>query len=91
MAETPTTLRLNGEDLPAKVVPVTATLNPGPMEWQLEDGTRLAISVLLFKVIRVDNKFNEQGEPVYHCQMQNFVGATYVPPHLRQPAPKASK
>jgi hypothetical protein len=51
-------------------------------EYDLSDGTKLKIKLLLVKVVRID-EYNAQGEPVYVVATQNALNAS-APEELKK-------
>jgi len=63
--------------------PVTVkTLSSSPLSYELEDGTKLDINVVVNQVLRLD-AYNEHGEPIY-AMKQTVVSSALVPPRLKK-------
>ncbi len=56
---------------------------------QVEDGTYLKIHIVLSKIVKVNNIYNQEGEPVYQVKWGTAVTAS-VPVALMKP-PEAAK
>jgi hypothetical protein len=54
--------------------------------YALEDGTKLKMRTVLSQVVRLENQYNAQGDPVYFVMSQNVLN-TEVPDHLKQEPP----
>ena len=52
-------------------------------EYLLEDGTLLKMKLVLKKVLKVDNEYDSEGNPVYVMQSTNITSVT-APKHLRK-------
>ena len=52
----------------------------------LSDGTKLKMRAIVSQVVRLENQYNAQGDPVYFVQSQNVLNAE-VPDHLKQEPP----
>ena len=50
-------------------------------EYQLEDGTRLRMRLVVHQVLRLQ-EINDRGEPIYVIKSQNILDAD-VPPELK--------
>jgi len=62
-------------------------------EWNiytLEDGTRFKMRSVLAEVVRLEDEFNAQGDPVYLANSQNIVSAD-VPERLKKDAKGTDK
>lgn len=57
-------------------------------ELKLEDGTVLRVKPLITSVIRLDGRYDPQGNPMYAIQGGQTVAFGHVPEHLRQSGPK---
>jgi len=64
------------------------TLKEEWSEYELEDGTRLKVKLVLVDVVKLP-VYNPLGEPVYRIVSQNIVRASYVPEDLKK-KPKPS-
>jgi len=53
-------------------------------EYLLEDGTVLKMKLVLKKVMRIDNQYDHDGNPVYMMQSTN-VSTITAPKNLRRP------
>ena len=54
--------------------------------YSLEDGTKLRMRSVVAQLIRLENEYNQQGDPVYLVNSQNIVSAD-VPDHLKKKPP----
>ncbi len=52
-------------------------------EYLLDDGTILRNKSVLTDIVRVEGKYNEEGQPLYLFKTQN-VSSSSVPPELMQ-------
>ena len=75
MAQTKTTLRLLGKDVPATEVPIINRIEE-PMELQLEDGSLIRVVAPVTSVLRIDNEWDGEGNPVY--LVKNGVAVTVI-------------
>lgn len=55
-------------------------------ELKLADGTILRVKPLITAVVRIDNTYDQQGNPVYATQGGQAMVIGSVPDNLRQPA-----
>ena len=55
-----------------------------PTELRLRDGAILRMRTNVVEVIRLDEKWNENGEPVYVIKSSNTVTAIEVPQELKK-------
>ena len=60
-------------------------------ELRLEDGAVLRVKPLIMKVIRIDGRYDPQGNPLYALQGGQAMTIVSVPEHLRQDAGQKSK
>lgn len=51
-------------------------------EYELEDGTRLKVKIVLQKVLRSDDAHTAMGEPIYQFSSQNAVRTENIPEEL---------
>lgn len=52
----------------------------------LDDGTKLKMRAVVSQVVRLEDQYNAQGDPVYFIQSQNVLNAE-VPDHLKEEPP----
>lgn len=52
-------------------------------EVKLADGTTLKTKMVALEVVRLDNQWDAEGNPVYHLKSQNIVVAD-TPLHLKK-------
>jgi hypothetical protein len=64
VAQTKTTLRLLGKDVPVTEVPITSRKEL-PAEYELEDGSFLRIAAPVTTVYRLDGEWDAEGNPLY--------------------------
>lgn len=60
-------------------------------EMTLEDGTVLRVKPAIVSVIRVDNRFDPEGNPMYAVQGGHMLAIKSVPDHLKRDATKGGK
>ncbi|MFN2544767.1 MAG: hypothetical protein ABR600_09415 [Actinomycetota bacterium] len=68
----------------ATVVPfqaVTENFN----EYLLSDGTVLNMKLVVTEVVRIDNMYDDQGQPVYSVNSQNVTSISVPDELLRRP------
>jgi len=73
-----------------KVDAVDLNFNTAREEWneyELEDGTILRIKSIATKIIRQEDAYNPEGDPIYHVKSTNIV-TTDVPDKLKLSAKK---
>lgn len=83
MPEDKVTINFGGKQVEATPVEV----NQSGEKWNeylLEDGTVLKMKLILKKVLRVDDEFDTEGNPVYVMQSTN-VNTITSPKHLKRP------
>jgi hypothetical protein len=59
-----------------KVEGVVVEFDPVPEPWtpyELKDGSRLKLKLSLLEVVRLNNEFGPNGEPVYSFTAQNII------------------
>jgi predicted RNA-binding protein with PUA domain len=54
--------------------------------YKLEDGSKLKMRSVVAQIIRIENEYNPQGDPIYLVNSQNIVSAD-VPDHLKKKPP----
>jgi hypothetical protein len=54
-------------------------------ELQLEDGSVLRVKPQIVKVLRADNRYDQEGNPIYVIQGGQIMVVSSAPEHLRQP------
>jgi len=52
-------------------------------QYLLEDGTMIKIKLVATKIVRVDNEYDPEGNPVYFAQSTNIL-AVNAPDNLRK-------
>ncbi|MFA6600827.1 MAG: hypothetical protein WCU74_07450 [Candidatus Omnitrophota bacterium] len=83
MPEDKVTINFGGRQVEAAPVDVNQSSEKWN-EYLLEDGTVLKMKLILKKVLRVDNEFDGEGNPVYVMQSTN-VNTITAPKHLKKP------
>ena len=53
-------------------------------EIKLADGAILKMKVVAIEVVRLKDRWNPDGDPVYHVKSHNILAATAVPEKLRR-------
>jgi hypothetical protein len=71
-------------------VPLTESIERWT-ELRLEDGAVLRVKPLIMKVIRIDGRYDPQGNPLYALQGGQVMTVVSAPEHLRQSAAQKSK
>lgn len=54
-------------------------------ELRLEDGSVLRVKPLIMGVVRVDNQWDQEGNPMYAIKGGQIATIVSVPEHLRKP------
>ena len=57
----------------------------------LEDGTTLRVKVVILGALRVDGRYDSDGNPVYSLRMTPVMAVTGVPEGLRRPTPTGAQ
>lgn len=83
MPEDKVTINFGGKQVEATPVEVNQSSEKWN-EYLLEDGTVLKMKLILKKVLRVDDEFDAEGNPVYVMQSTN-VSTITAPKHLKRP------
>jgi len=78
-----TTIKFQGQDRPGEELEFE-TASEDWNVYQLEDGTELRVRLVAGKVVRLDDAYNAEGDPIYIFQSSNAV-STSVPSKLRRP------
>ncbi len=55
-------------------------------QYFLDDGTVLRMKLVATRVLRVEGRYDQDGNPVYFVQSTNVLSAD-APSHLRRPSP----
>ena len=71
-------------------VPVTETTERWS-EVRLEDGTVLRLKPVFISAVRIDNKYDKEGNPVYSIKVNQIMVVASAPEHLRKPAEPGAK
>ena len=53
-------------------------------ELMLSDGTTLKVKVVAVEVIRIDDRWDQEGNPMYVLKSQLVVSVSESPPHLEE-------
>jgi hypothetical protein len=56
----------------------------GPIRFRLSDGSTLEISIALTQLVRLDDQWNDLGEPLYGWR-QSQAATIIAPDHLMKP------
>ncbi len=83
MPEDKISIKLGGKDVEASLVEVNQS-NERWNEYLCEDGTVLKMKLVLKKVLRVDDQYDAEGNPLYVMQSTN-ISTVNSPKHLRKP------
>lgn len=65
-------INFGGEEVEATPVDVNQT-NEYWNQYLLDDGTVIKMKLVATKVLRIDNKYDNEGNPVYFVQSTNIV------------------
>jgi hypothetical protein len=57
-------------------------------EVTLEDGTILRIKPVVLSAIRVENQYDQEGNPLYQLKVNQLMTVASAPDHLRKGAEK---
>ena len=60
-------------------------------EVRLEDGSLLRIKPVLLSAVRVENQFDQDGNPIYQVKVNQVMTVTDVAEHLRKGASGSPK
>jgi hypothetical protein len=85
MPEDKMTINFGGRQVEATPVDVNQSSEKWN-EYLLEDGTVLKMKLILKKVMRVDNEYDGEGNPIYVMQSTN-VNTITAPKHLKKNPP----
>ncbi len=77
-----TKIFLNGQWVPATVVPVTST-QEGWSQYLLEDGSVVKLKLVVSEISKVDGMYEPDGTPVYNAKW-SLVLAVTSPPELKK-------
>ena len=77
------TVPYQGRQVSAQMVEFEAKTPEQFSQYKLEDGTEVKVKTVLLSVLRLDNEYNENGDPVYQFQIQQIIGAV-VPDNLKR-------
>lgn len=80
--EQKTKVLVNGQWVPATVVPVKST-QEGWNQYLLEDGSVVKVKLVVTEVARVDGVYEPDGTPVYTTKW-NVVAAVTAPQELKK-------
>jgi hypothetical protein len=58
-------------------------------ELKLDDGSVLRIKPVVISILRIDGRYDPQGNPMYVLQAGQTMALASVPEHLRKPGPDA--
>jgi hypothetical protein len=75
-------INFGGEEVEATPVEI----NQAGEQWNqylLDDGTMIKMKLVATKVLRVDNKYDKEGNPVYFVQSTNVISVA-APDNLRK-------
>lgn len=64
MAQTKTTIKLLGKDIPVTEVPIRSRKEV-PAEFELEDGSVIRVAAPVTTVYRIENEWDLEGNPLY--------------------------
>ena len=53
-------------------------------EVKLKDGTILKVKVVAFEAVRIDDQWDQEGNPMYVLKSQTVVSVSESPQHLRE-------
>jgi hypothetical protein len=93
MVEKRVKLRIPGlspDLLDAVEVPVEES-NERWTEVKLKDGATLRIKVVILGAVRVEGRFDQEGNPIYSIRANQIMTVSDVPDHLKKPEPSATK
>jgi hypothetical protein len=76
-------VNLGGQEFMAEEVEFQADSPEAWSSYALHDGTRLKLKVVLADVLRVDNQYAANGDPLYTVNA-TIVASTNAPEHLRK-------
>lgn len=82
MPQDKVTINFGGREVEAIPVEVTQTSEKWN-EYLLDDGSTVKMKLILKKVLRVENEFDGEGNPVYVMQSTNVTSVS-APLHLRK-------
>ncbi|RIK94536.1 MAG: hypothetical protein DCC71_23605 [Proteobacteria bacterium] len=82
------TLNLGGRQVQGDVVRFKVVEEPW-CEYDLEDGTKVRLKIVVSEVIRLEGVYTDEGDPVYTVKSSNVM-STEVPDNLRK-APGTAK
>jgi hypothetical protein len=75
-------INFGGEEVEATPIEI----NQSGEQWNqylLDDGTMIKMKLVATKVLRVDNRYDKEGNPVYFVQSTNIIAVT-APDNLRR-------
>lgn len=75
-------INFGGEEVEATPIEI----NQAGEQWNqylLDDGTMIKMKLVATKVLRVDNKYDKEGNPVYFVQSTNVISVA-APDNLRR-------
>lgn len=78
-------VNINGQIVDAERLTVTNS-DEQWSKFTLSDGTVIKLKSVMTGAVRLEQVFNEGGDPVYHLQTPVMFAVEYVPDHLRMEA-----
>ncbi|MFA5361679.1 MAG: hypothetical protein WC335_00300 [Candidatus Omnitrophota bacterium] len=75
-------INFGGEEVEATPVEVSQSGEQWN-QYLLDDGTMIKMKLVATKVLRVDNKYDKEGNPVYFVQSTNVISVA-APDNLRK-------
>ena len=75
-------INFGGEEVDATPIDVNQS-NEYWNQYLLDDGTAIKIKLVATKVLRIDNKYDPEGNPVYFVQSTNVVSVN-APDNLKR-------
>lgn len=82
MPEIPTKVMHLGKLENGKMVPIRS-VQEHIQTYTLEDGTVVNLRCVLTQVVRLEDKVNQNGDPIYVMQSQ-IVASTVIPPNMKK-------
>jgi len=77
-----TKINFNGEEVEALPIDINQT-NEYWNQYLLDDGTVIKMKLVATKVLRVDNKYDQEGNPLYIIQSTNITSVN-APVNLKK-------
>jgi hypothetical protein len=75
-------INFGGEEVEATPIEINQTSEQWN-QYLLDDGTMIKMKLVATKVLRVDNKYDKEGNPVYFVQSTNVISVA-APDNLRK-------